>query len=184
MDPWWLNRYSNFGICTSSREERIALTSSSRTIHTAVKKKETVGDLNVHSSLVSSDRIGTWLLQCCVQQSRSALGMVYAEVMKRLHQEQGHIDETCTSWLPIDIGSIHPRWRVHGNLPPFNTPWQHIDPGTLSAIAGPAICRRARKRLPKGTRRLRTSAATAQRVSDRVEKVKRCGSCHRVGHNR
>ncbi|KAK9371900.1 uncharacterized protein V1513DRAFT_454017, partial [Lipomyces chichibuensis] len=37
---------------------------------------------------------------------------------------------------------------------------------------------------PRGTRRLKTSAEIVQKAADRMNRVRRCGSCRRVGHNR
>ncbi|KAK9367886.1 hypothetical protein V1509DRAFT_565580, partial [Lipomyces kononenkoae] len=41
-----------------------------------------------------------------------------------------------------------------------------------------------RKGRPRGTRRLPTSAEIVQRAADRAERVRRCGSCRKVGHTR
>ncbi|KAK9362205.1 hypothetical protein V1504DRAFT_474501 [Lipomyces starkeyi] len=41
-----------------------------------------------------------------------------------------------------------------------------------------------RKGRPRGTRRLNTSAETVQIATDRIEKVRRRGSCKNTGHNR
>ncbi|KAK9342444.1 hypothetical protein V1522DRAFT_416189 [Lipomyces starkeyi] len=43
---------------------------------------------------------------------------------------------------------------------------------------------RFRKKGPKGTRRLKTSAEIIQKAAEQMDKVRRCGSCRRVGHNR
>ncbi|KAK9384951.1 hypothetical protein V1515DRAFT_609608, partial [Lipomyces mesembrius] len=37
---------------------------------------------------------------------------------------------------------------------------------------------------PRGTWRLKTSAEIVQKAADRMEKVRRFGSCHKIGHNR
>ncbi|KAK9350479.1 hypothetical protein V1523DRAFT_355313, partial [Lipomyces doorenjongii] len=78
----------------------------------------------------------------------------------------------------LDVQEIHPRWRVHPVLPPLKVSWQHIDPDRLSVLALP------RNGRPKATRRLKTSAEVVQKAADRMEKVRRCGSCHKIGYNR
>ncbi|KAK9327603.1 hypothetical protein V1520DRAFT_348386, partial [Lipomyces starkeyi] len=86
------------------------------------------------------------------------------------------------SGLPIDVGSIHPRWRVQVTFPPIEVP-DSMNADALAFVKVPPLAS-ARKGRPKGTRRLPTSAETTQRVSDRIEKVRRCRSCNRIGHNR
>jgi hypothetical protein len=53
----------------------------------------------------------------------------------------------------------------------------------LSVLKDPPVAI-ARKGRPIGTRRLQTSAEIVQNTADRVEKVRRCGSCRKVGHTR
>ncbi|KAK9426959.1 hypothetical protein V1505DRAFT_381797 [Lipomyces doorenjongii] len=85
--------------------------------------------------------------------------------------------------VPLDVQEIHPRWRVHPELPPLKVSWQHIDPDRLSVLQDPLVALPTKGR-PKGTRRLKTSAEVVQKAADRMEKVRRCGSCHKIGHNR
>ncbi|KAK9328013.1 hypothetical protein V1520DRAFT_347296 [Lipomyces starkeyi] len=134
----------------------------------------------------------------CTRISRFALEIVYAEVMKKLQHEEEGVDEICSCTIrsryllpcshqiqsgpPIDVGSIHPRWRVQVTLPPIEVP-DSMNADALAFVKDPPLAS-ARKGRPKGTRRLPTSAETTQRVSDRIEKVRRCRSCHRIGHNR
>ncbi|KAK9311605.1 hypothetical protein V1524DRAFT_418851 [Lipomyces starkeyi] len=85
--------------------------------------------------------------------------------------------------VPLDVHDIHPRWRVHPEIPPLNVNWQDIDSQKLRVLKDPQAAL-PRKGRPRGTRRLRTSAEVIQKATDRMEKVRRCGSCHKVGHNR
>ncbi|KAK9238485.1 hypothetical protein V1525DRAFT_111213 [Lipomyces kononenkoae] len=85
--------------------------------------------------------------------------------------------------IPISIRDIHPRWWVHPDLSPLEVTFEHIDTAILSELKDPAATL-PRKGRPKGTRRLQTSAEVVQRTTDRIEKVRRCGSCKITGHNR
>ncbi|KAK9311772.1 hypothetical protein V1524DRAFT_411389 [Lipomyces starkeyi] len=85
--------------------------------------------------------------------------------------------------VPLDVHDIHPRWRVHPEIPPLNVNWQDIDSEKLRVLKDPQASL-PRKGRPRGTRRLRTSAEVIQNATDRMEKVRRCGSCYKVGHNR
>ncbi|KAK9321100.1 hypothetical protein V1517DRAFT_368674 [Lipomyces orientalis] len=181
-----IRKYSNVGISTNSRVEGS---------HGAMKAKKINRrgtELSQQLSVIGSNRnllrletrnqVETATL--CTAISRIALEIVYAEVMKKIHQEEEGMDEICSctisnryllrcshqiqSGLPIDIGSIHPRWIVQVALPPVE------DPSLASS----------RKGRPKGARRLPTSAETTQNASDRIEKGIRCRSCNRIGHNR
>ncbi|KAK9313733.1 hypothetical protein V1524DRAFT_448709 [Lipomyces starkeyi] len=107
----------------------------------------------------------------CTAISRSVLELVYAEVVKKLRQQEEECSREncgCSTWnpsVPISITDIHPRWWVHPQFSP------HIDAEML----------KGRRR---GTRRLKTSAETVQIATDRIKKVRRCGSCKNTGHNR
>ncbi|KAJ8100210.1 hypothetical protein POJ06DRAFT_281343 [Lipomyces tetrasporus] len=158
------------------------LSSSSRNFHTAGSKinhkvKDRADQLSI---LCSNESLRSRLeirnqpetANLCTAISRSALDIVYAEVMKmRYNQEEEGTKYKCNCatsnryLLPCSYQilfgvslfehDIHPRWRVHPEIPPLNA----------------ALPRKGR---PRGTRRLRTS----------TEKGRRCGSCHNVGHNR
>ncbi|KAK9245032.1 hypothetical protein V1506DRAFT_539687, partial [Lipomyces tetrasporus] len=103
--------------------------------------------------------------------------MVYAEVAKKLqHQEKDGTTEKCSCTirsryllpcshqielgLPIDVTSIHPRWRVQTTLPAINVPSQHIDPVVLAVLKDPlaAIPRRGVRRERGGSRHLPRSS--------------------------
>ncbi|KAK9358762.1 hypothetical protein V1504DRAFT_261927 [Lipomyces starkeyi] len=68
-------------------------------------------------------------------------------------------------------------------LPALNITSQNLQPDVLSVLKDPqgALSRKGR---PRRTRRLQTSAEIIQKVADRIEKVRRCGSCHKGGHTR
>ncbi|ODQ68873.1 hypothetical protein LIPSTDRAFT_76620 [Lipomyces starkeyi NRRL Y-11557] len=85
--------------------------------------------------------------------------------------------------VPISITDVHPRWWVNPKFPPVNVFFQHIDAEVLLHLKDPAAAL-PRKGRPKGTRRLQTSAEVVQKMTDRVEKVRRCGSCKKTGHDR
>ncbi|KAK9427103.1 hypothetical protein V1505DRAFT_402732 [Lipomyces doorenjongii] len=85
--------------------------------------------------------------------------------------------------VPISITQIHPRWWVHPEFPPVNVAFQHIDAAILLELKDPSATL-PRKGRPKGTRRLQTSAEVVQKTADRIEKVRRCGSCKNTGHDR
>ncbi|KAK9333648.1 hypothetical protein V1520DRAFT_331327 [Lipomyces starkeyi] len=210
LNQWWVDgqcerwaeryicKHPNFGISTTSRVEgshgalKRALTSSSGTLYAAAKKINHSGiERSQQLSVISSNenlfvrleirnQVETALL--CTAISRSALELVYAEVMKKLHhqEEDGAIDEcSCTVrsryllpcshqiqlGLPLDVTHIHPRWRVQPTLSALNITPQHLQPDVLSVLKDP-------------------QTEIIQKVADRIEKVRRCGSCHRVGHNR
>ncbi|KAK9319779.1 hypothetical protein V1517DRAFT_31318 [Lipomyces orientalis] len=81
---------------------------------------------------------------------------------------------------PIDLPSIHPRWRVQATLA-INVPPQHVDPAILAVLQDPPVAMpRIRKGRPKGMRRLQTSAEIVQQAADRTEKARQCGSWFRV----
>ncbi|KAK9329045.1 hypothetical protein V1520DRAFT_370686 [Lipomyces starkeyi] len=177
LNQWWVDgqcerwaeryicKHPNSGISTTSRVEGS---------HSALKQIR--------------NQVETALL--CIAISRSALELVYAE------EEEG--DEcSCTVksryilpcshqiqlGLPLDVTHIHPRSRVQPTLPALNITPQHLQPDVLSVLKDPqsALPRKGRLR---GTRRLQTSAEIIQKVADRTEKVRGCGSYHKVGHNR
>ncbi|KAK9251519.1 hypothetical protein V1507DRAFT_499334 [Lipomyces tetrasporus] len=198
FDQWWANglceswaeikiqKYSNFGIRTTSTVEgsygalKGALPSSSGTLHTATKIINRKGtERSQQLSVIESNKnllvrleirnqIETSTL--CTAISRSALEMVYAEVAKKLqHQEKDGTTEKCS----CTIRSLY-LLPVQTALPAINVLSQHIDPVVLAVLKDPlaAIPRRG------------TSAEIVQQSSDRIEKVRRCGSCHRAGHDR
>ncbi|ODQ70389.1 hypothetical protein LIPSTDRAFT_74674 [Lipomyces starkeyi NRRL Y-11557] len=115
-----------------------ALTSSSGTLYATAKKinhsgiersqqlSVIVSNENLFVRLEIRNQVETASL--CTAISRSALELVYAEVVKKLHhhEEEGTIDE-CSCTVRSQI---------------------------------------------------------IQKDADRIEKVRRCGSCHKVGHNR
>ncbi|KAK9249920.1 hypothetical protein V1507DRAFT_500289 [Lipomyces tetrasporus] len=74
---------------------------------------------------------------------------------------------------PIGVGFIHPRWLVQPTLPVTNIPLQDIDSTVLSVLRDPSLTHE------KGTK-----AEKVQKAADRIEKVRRCKSCGKVGHNR
>ncbi|KAK9426972.1 hypothetical protein V1505DRAFT_381726 [Lipomyces doorenjongii] len=135
----------------------------------------------------------------CTSISRYALELVYSEVVKKLRRQgdESNNNRSCATQsryllpcshriqlgVPLDITDIHPRWRVHSVFPPLNIPWQHVDPGTLAVLKDPSV-ELPRKGRPKGTRMLQTSAEIVQHAADQMAKVRRCGSCHKAGHNR
>ncbi|KAK9483020.1 hypothetical protein V1527DRAFT_474392 [Lipomyces starkeyi] len=98
---------------------------------------------------------------------------------------------------PSTFSHINPRWRVQPKLTALNITSQNLQPDVLSVLKDPqgALPRQGRPRGTRrlrtsaeitqkdGTRRLRTSAEITQKDADRVEKVRRCGSCHKAGHN-
>ncbi|KAK9312140.1 hypothetical protein V1524DRAFT_340926, partial [Lipomyces starkeyi] len=128
------------------------------------------------------------------------LELAYAEVVKKLHQqeEEGSRENCgCSTWnryllpcshrielgVPISITDIHPRWWVHPEFSPVNVAFQHIDDEMLLDLKDPPAVL-PRKGRPRGTRRLKTSAETVQIATDRIEKVRQCGSSKNTGHNR
>ncbi|KAK9333168.1 hypothetical protein V1520DRAFT_367105 [Lipomyces starkeyi] len=134
--------------------------------------------------------------------SRSALELLHAEVMKRVHnQEEAGSSEHCKCDtyhryllpcshnirlnVPIDIRDIYPRWLVEQpTVPPdIATLYLYLDPVTLATLRDPPVML-PRKARPRGTRRLPTSAEIVQRAADRVENVRRCGLCKGPGHNK
>ncbi|KAK9371709.1 uncharacterized protein V1513DRAFT_454770 [Lipomyces chichibuensis] len=229
LSQWWENgqcgrwaeihirNYLNFGISTTSRVEgshgaiKGALTSSSGTLYTAGKKLNRRGiDRAQQLSVIGStqtlfvrqeirNQIETSKL--CTAISRSALELVYGEVVKKLHQQEDEGSREncgCSTWnryllpcshrielaVPISITDIHPRWWVvHPEFSPVNVEFQHIDAELLLDLKDPAAAL-PRKGRPKGTRRLKTSSEAVQIATDRIEKARRCGSCKNSGHNR
>ncbi|KAK9239177.1 hypothetical protein V1525DRAFT_339725 [Lipomyces kononenkoae] len=136
----------------------------------------------------------------CSAITRPALERVYEEVMKKVNnQEEAGTRYQCTCetlhryMLPcshrielgtsLEVHDIHPRWRVDSELPPLGSTLQHHDFDTRSVLKDPPI-ELPRKGRPKGTRRLKTSAEIIQKAADRIDKIRRCGTCQRVGHNR
>ncbi|KAK9327764.1 hypothetical protein V1520DRAFT_298793 [Lipomyces starkeyi] len=126
--------------------------------------------------------------------------LVYAAVMKKKqHQEEDDTWESCrcSTWnryllpcshriqlgVPLSITQIDPRWWVHPEFPPVNVAFQRIDAAILLELKDP-VATLPRKGRPKGTRRLQTSAEVVQKIADRIEKVRRCGSCKNTGHDR
>ncbi|KAK9483685.1 hypothetical protein V1527DRAFT_521146 [Lipomyces starkeyi] len=167
-----MQKSSNFCISTSSPVEgsRSAMTKINRRGNERSRQRRVIG------------QVETAML--CTVISRSALEMVISSctINSRYLLPCSH---RIQSGLPIDVRSIHPRWRLQVTLPPIKVLWADIDANTLTKIKDPAIAgaRRGAGR-PKGTQRIPTAAETSQRVADRIEKVRRCGSCNRVGHNR
>ncbi|KAK9349969.1 hypothetical protein V1523DRAFT_421264 [Lipomyces doorenjongii] len=131
-----------------------ALTSSSRNLCTLA------------TSIVSSNE-NLRTANLCTAISRPPLDLVYVEVMKKLHKrdEEGTkyecSCETANRYLlqcshrivgmHIDVQEIHPRRRVHAELPRLNVSREHFDPDGLSVVAFPRKSRRRR------TGRLKTS---------------------------
>ncbi|KAK9332483.1 hypothetical protein V1520DRAFT_367764 [Lipomyces starkeyi] len=153
----WAKRYickhPNFGISTTSPVEgshgemKGALTSSSGTLYATAKKinhsgiersqqlSVIVSNENLFVRLEIRNQVETASL--CTAISRSALELVYAEVVKKLHhhEEEGTIDEcSCTVrsqiqfGLPLDVTHIHPRWRVQPTLPALIITSQNLQP--------------------------------------------------------
>ncbi|KAK9328776.1 hypothetical protein V1520DRAFT_280695 [Lipomyces starkeyi] len=225
---WWTDRerwaelhvrkHVNFGISITSRVEgshaalKAVLASSSGTLFTAGKKINRQGLLQTRrNSIIGSnenvivktavrDRVGTAGLGTKI--SRSALELLHAEVMKKVHnQEEAESSEHCNCDtyhryllpcshhirlnLPIDVRDIHPRWLVEQpTVPPdIATLYLDLDTVTLATLRDPPVTL-PRKGRPRGTRRLPTSAEIVQRAADRVENVRRCGLCKGPGHNK
>ncbi|KAK9327529.1 hypothetical protein V1520DRAFT_393815 [Lipomyces starkeyi] len=84
---------------------------------------------------------------------------------------------------PIDVTAIHPCWMVQPTLPVIDIPSQDIDSAMLSVLRDPPLAI-PRKGRPKESQRLQTSAEKIQNAADRMEKVRGCKSCSKVGHNR
>ncbi|KAK9312357.1 hypothetical protein V1524DRAFT_341302, partial [Lipomyces starkeyi] len=187
-----------------------ALSSSSGSLSTAGQKLnhrnrqrlEQLGVVNSNENIIVRYNIRTQIetSMLCSAISRSALELIHAEVMKKVHgqEEPGTMDKcNCATRIryllpcshqirlgvPIQVTDVHPRWRIHGALPTLTIPSQNLDPSAIAGLKDPAVLVR-RKGRPRGTRRLPTSAEIVQRAVDRVEKVRRCGSCRRVGHTR
>ncbi|KAK9481709.1 hypothetical protein V1527DRAFT_502447 [Lipomyces starkeyi] len=210
LSQWWENgqcerwaemhiqNHLNFGISITSRVEgshgaiKRGLTSSSGTLYTAGKELNRRGieraqHLSVEESnealfvrLEIRNEIETSKL--CTTISRSALGLVYAEVLN-MESLPSAVATHRIQLVPISITEIDPRWWVHPEFPPVNVAFQHIDAAILLELKDPAATL-PRKGRPKGTRRLQTSAEVVQKFADRIEKVRRCGSCKNTGHDR
>ncbi|KAK9428581.1 hypothetical protein V1505DRAFT_287553, partial [Lipomyces doorenjongii] len=187
------------------------LTSSSGSLYTAGKKMNRQdNDRAQHLSIEGSNealfvrqeiRNQIETSKLCTAISRSGLALVYGEVMKKMQQQQQEDGSwetcACSAWhryllpcshriqlgVPISVADIHPRWWVYPDFPPVNVSFQHIDPEILLGLKDP-VAALPRKGRPKGTRRLQTSAEVVQKTTDRIEKVRRCGSCKMPGHNR
>ncbi|KAK9326109.1 hypothetical protein V1517DRAFT_350147 [Lipomyces orientalis] len=160
-----IRNHPNVGISTTSRVEgshwaiNRGLTSSSGTLHTAGKKTEPVQ----RGSEPDRD------IEPVTAISRSGLELIYSEVMKKVQQQEQGSWESCTrsSWnryllscshriqlgVPIAAKDIHPRWWVNPEFPPVN--------GSL----------------------LQMSAEVVPKTTDRIKKVRRCGSCKMTRHN-
>ncbi|KAK9348533.1 hypothetical protein V1522DRAFT_456196 [Lipomyces starkeyi] len=84
----------------------------------------------------------------------------------------------CSHQIQLDVlpqvAQVHPRWRIQGALPASSA---------IADINDIAVLVK-RKRRPRESRRLATSADIVQRVADRTKRVRRCGSGKRVGHTR
>ncbi|KAK9357530.1 hypothetical protein V1504DRAFT_361991, partial [Lipomyces starkeyi] len=187
-----------------------ALTSSSGTLYAAGQRINYSGaERSRQLSVISANenlfvrvdirnQIETSML--CTAISRSALELVHTEVVKKVHhqEENGTLDKcSCTVWrryllpcshkiqlgLPLEVTQIHPRWRVQVSLPALNVARHNLEPSVLSGLKDPEVLLK-RKGRPRGTRRLEMSAEIVQKAADRTEKVRRCGSCHKAGHNR
>ncbi|KAJ8100814.1 hypothetical protein POJ06DRAFT_295671 [Lipomyces tetrasporus] len=175
----------NFGISTTSRVEgshgamKGGLTSAQQL--SVIGSNETL-----FVRLEIRNQIETPKL--CTTISRSALELVYAEVVKKLHQQEEESSREncgCSTWnrylLPcshrielgvsISITDIHPRWWVHPKVSPLNVAFQHIDTEMLLHLKDPPAA------LPR-------KAEAVQIATDQIEKVRRCGSCKNTGHNR
>ncbi|KAK9367338.1 hypothetical protein V1509DRAFT_566902 [Lipomyces kononenkoae] len=212
----YISRYLNFGISTTSRVEgshsalKSALSSSSGTLYTAGQKMnyrnreraEQLTVLNSNENIIVRYDIRTQVetSMLCTTISRSAMELIYTEVMKKIHaqEEPGTMDNcNCVTRIryllpcshqiqlgvPLELEKIHPRWRINVALPPLTVPGQNLDPSVIAGIKDPEVLV-TRKGRPRGTRRLPTSAEIVQRAADRVERVRRCGSCRKVGHTR
>ncbi|KAK9481982.1 hypothetical protein V1527DRAFT_499424 [Lipomyces starkeyi] len=177
-----IRKYSNFGISTSSRVEgshgamESALTSSSGTIYRAAKKINRRGtERSQQLSVIGSNR--TFLLRQEIrnQVETAMLCTAISRFALEIQEAEG-IDEICSCTICSRfLLPIHRRWRVQVTLPPVAVP-SSMDAHALSFIKYPQGAT-ARKGRPKGMRK------TTQKVSDRIEKVRRCRSCHRIGHN-
>ncbi|ODQ71725.1 hypothetical protein LIPSTDRAFT_329804 [Lipomyces starkeyi NRRL Y-11557] len=141
---------------------KTASSSSSGTLHTATNKinrrdMERVTkpecpriQQNVHFRLEIRNQVEASML--CTVISRSALEMVYAEVVKKLqHHEEEGTEERCSCTIttrfllpcshqivlgrPIDVTAIHPRWMVQLTLPVIDIPSQDIDSATTPDVS-------------------------------------------------
>ncbi|KAK9427569.1 hypothetical protein V1505DRAFT_417432 [Lipomyces doorenjongii] len=201
-----IHKHPNLGISTTSRVEgshgamKGALTSSSGSLCTVGNKINRKGRDRAEQLSILSSNENLRTAKLCTAISRSALDLVYVEAMKKVHKQEEEGTkykcscETANRYLlpcshriqvgvPLDVQEIHPCWRVHPELPPLKVSWQHIDPDRLSVLQDPPVTL-PRKGRRKGTRRLKTPAEVVQKAADRMEKVRRCGSCHKIGHNR
>ncbi|KAK9331883.1 hypothetical protein V1520DRAFT_368205 [Lipomyces starkeyi] len=187
-----------------------ALGSSAGTLYTAGQKlnhwnsqrSEQLGVLNSSENIIVRYDIRTQVetSMLCSAICRSALELIHAEVMKKVHgqEEPGTMDNcNCATRIryllpcshqiqlgvPIQVAQVHPRWRIQGPLPAVTGPRVNLDLSAIAGLKDPAVLVR-RKGRPRGTRRLSTSAEIVQRAADRAERVRRCGSCRMVGHTR
>ncbi|KAK9242960.1 hypothetical protein V1506DRAFT_555733 [Lipomyces tetrasporus] len=151
---WWddrerwvelhVRKHLNFKISTNSRVEgshaalEAVLTSSSGTLFTAL-----IGSSeNLIVKTAVKDQIET--AGICTKISRSALDLLHAEVMKKLHnQEEAGSSEHCNCdiyrryllpcshkirlGVPIDVQDIHPRWLIQ-------------QPNILLDLSTPRLC--------------------------------------------
>ncbi|KAK9342311.1 hypothetical protein V1522DRAFT_460971 [Lipomyces starkeyi] len=108
----------------------------------------------------------------CTAISRSALELVYAEAVKKLHQqeEKGSRENCgCSTWNRYLLPCSH-RIELGVGASSFLPRQRRISAYRCSnAVALP------RKGRPRGTRQPKTSAETVQLASDRIENVRRCG---------
>ncbi|KAK9326621.1 hypothetical protein V1520DRAFT_394395 [Lipomyces starkeyi] len=199
LSQWWENGH------TTSRVEGShgALKRAGKTVNRrATDRTQELSVLGFNEALFVRLEIRTKIetSKLCTAISRSALYLIYTEVMKKVRQQEKESSwETCdcSAWnryllpcshriqlgVPISITDVHPRWWVNPKFPPVNVFFQHIDAEVLLHLKDPAAAL-PRKGRPKGTRRLQTSAEVVQKMTDRVEKVRRCGSCKKTGHDR
>ncbi|KAK9343506.1 hypothetical protein V1522DRAFT_438106 [Lipomyces starkeyi] len=217
LNQWWIggtaerwaefniSRYPKFGISTTSSVEgshsalKGALSSSSGSLSTAGQKLnhrnrqrlEQLGVVNSNENIIVRYNIRTQIetSMLCSAISRSALELIHAEVMKKVHgqEEPGTMDKcNCATRIryllpcshqirlgvPIQVTDVHPRWRIHGALPTLTIPSQNLDPSAIAGLKDPAVLVR-RKGRPRGTRRLPTSAEIVQRAVDEVGHTRR-----------
>ncbi|KAK9327713.1 hypothetical protein V1520DRAFT_373884 [Lipomyces starkeyi] len=187
-----ISRYPNFGISTASRVEgsqsalKGALSSSSRSLSTLGQKLnhrnrqrlEQLGVVNSNENIIVRYNIRTQKVQG--QAEPGTMDNCDCATRIRYLLPCSH---QIRLGVPIQVTDVHPRWRIHGALPTLTIPSQNLDPSAIACLKNPAVLVR-RKGRPRGTRRLPTSAEIVQRAADRVEKMRRCGSCRRVGHTR
>ncbi|KAK9327708.1 hypothetical protein V1520DRAFT_393680 [Lipomyces starkeyi] len=165
-----------------------ALGSSARTLYTAGQKlnhrnsqrSEQPGVLNSSENIIVRYDIRTQVetSMLCSAISRSALELIHAEVMKKVHgqEEPGTMDNcNCATRIRYILPCPHqiqlgvPIQVTQGPLPAVTGPRENLD---LSLKDHAVLIRR------------KDSAEIVQQAADRAERVRRCGSCRRVGHTR